>query len=76
MPFRPRYNSSGTHEGDDYFPTPPLSPRAKRTTTCYTSICESLQEVKYEIDRYSDNNIHSVSVTDHKGQLLLVILYS
>jgi hypothetical protein len=75
MPFRPRYNSSGTHEGDDYFPTPPLSPRATRT--CLTRICDSLQEVKYEIDQLSsDNNIHSVSVTPHKEQILLVILYS
>lgn len=56
----------------------PFSPR--RSRKCFTLICDSLQEVKYEIDKMASGcsgceYIESVSVTAHKEQLLLVILY-
>jgi hypothetical protein len=74
MPYMPRYDRSGTFVGSEYLTTPP---RATSTSACLTRICDSFQEVKYEIDQLgSYNNIHLVSVTAHKEQLLLVILYS
>lgn len=79
MPYRDRFNSSGTVIGHEYVDTPPRqsSPAPQTTYQCFTEIYTSLFDIKTDLkNKFYEDNIHSVTITPFKDELLLVVLYN